>query len=102
MKSVNENKKDKESLEISKQKKLGGIKTLPFILANEICDRFAATGFHANLITYLTEQLRIFFKSGVFLVILSTNGVVKIFFTHMGSSPLGMASSDKSYSASPL
>ncbi|KAD3068334.1 hypothetical protein E3N88_36214 [Mikania micrantha] len=32
MKSVNENKKDKESLEISKQKKLGGIKTLPFIL----------------------------------------------------------------------
>ncbi|KAL8191731.1 hypothetical protein R6Q57_028462 [Mikania cordata] len=57
MKSVNENKKDKESLEISKHKKLGGIKTLPFV-ANEICDRFAATGFHANLITYLTtEQL---------------------------------------------
>ncbi|KAL4571670.1 hypothetical protein LXL04_018433 [Taraxacum kok-saghyz] len=25
--------------------------------ANEICDRFAATGFHANLITYLTDQL---------------------------------------------
>lgn len=25
--------------------------------ANEICDRFAATGFQANLITYLTEQL---------------------------------------------
>ncbi|KAK9055485.1 hypothetical protein SSX86_026568 [Deinandra increscens subsp. villosa] len=44
-------------MEISKEKKLGGIKTLPFILANEICDRFAATGFHANLITYLTDQL---------------------------------------------
>lgn len=25
--------------------------------ANEICDRFAATGFQANLITYLTQQL---------------------------------------------
>lgn len=27
------------------------------LAANEICDRFAATGFHANLITYLTQQL---------------------------------------------
>ncbi|XP_076934629.1 protein NRT1/ PTR FAMILY 3.1-like [Bidens hawaiensis] len=52
-----ENKKDEESMEMSKQKKLGGIKTLPFILANEICDRFAATGFRSNLITYLTVQL---------------------------------------------
>ncbi|KAI3801344.1 hypothetical protein L1987_29448 [Smallanthus sonchifolius] len=57
MESVKENKKDEESMVMSKQKKLGGIKTLPFILANEICDRFAATGFHANLITYLTVQL---------------------------------------------
>ncbi|KAM7478298.1 hypothetical protein LguiA_026511 [Lonicera macranthoides] len=28
-----------------------------FILtASEICDRFAGTGFHANMITYLTQQ----------------------------------------------
>ncbi|KAK1552294.1 hypothetical protein Q3G72_014046 [Acer saccharum] len=39
------------------RKKLGGIRTMPFILANEICDRFATTGFHANMITYLTQEL---------------------------------------------
>ncbi|KAL1148898.1 hypothetical protein V6Z11_A10G156500 [Gossypium hirsutum] len=38
-------------------KKLGGIKTMPFILANEICDRFASSGFHSNMITYLTQEL---------------------------------------------
>ncbi|KAL7599738.1 protein NRT1/ PTR FAMILY 3.1 isoform X1 [Lactuca sativa] len=42
-----------------KKKTLGGIKTMPFILANEVCDRFAGTGFHANLITYLTQQLNL-------------------------------------------
>ncbi|KAJ4803660.1 Protein NRT1/ PTR FAMILY 3.1 [Rhynchospora pubera] len=36
-------------------KKLGGFKTMPLILGNEICDRFASTGFNANLITYLTQ-----------------------------------------------
>ncbi|XP_022761778.1 protein NRT1/ PTR FAMILY 3.1-like [Durio zibethinus] len=40
-----------------KNMKLGGIKTMPFILANEICDRFAASGFHSNMITYLTQEL---------------------------------------------
>ncbi|KAI4386589.1 hypothetical protein MLD38_004510 [Melastoma candidum] len=38
-------------------RKLGGGKTMPFILANEICDRFATAGFHANMITYLTQEL---------------------------------------------
>ncbi|KAJ0099670.1 hypothetical protein Patl1_21109 [Pistacia atlantica] len=42
-----------------RKKKLGGIKTMPFILANEICDRFASSGFHANLITYLTQVLNL-------------------------------------------
>ncbi|KAJ1275532.1 hypothetical protein BS78_05G143100 [Paspalum vaginatum] len=37
--------------------KQGGYKTLPFIMANEICDRFATAGFNANLISYLTQQL---------------------------------------------
>lgn len=42
-----------------KEKTLGGIKTMPFILVNEVCDRFAGTGFHANMITYLTQQLNL-------------------------------------------
>ncbi|KAM7529952.1 hypothetical protein LguiB_033362 [Lonicera macranthoides] len=42
-----------------KKKQLGGIKTIPFIFANEICDRFANVGFHANLITYLTQELNL-------------------------------------------
>ncbi|KAJ4978855.1 hypothetical protein NE237_009635 [Protea cynaroides] len=39
------------------KKKLGGIKAIPFVLANEVCDRFAMIGFNANMITYLTQQL---------------------------------------------
>lgn len=30
---------------------------MPFIFATEICDKFATTGFHANMITYLTQEL---------------------------------------------
>ncbi|CAN1832259.1 Protein NRT1/ PTR FAMILY 3.1 [Linum perenne] len=41
------------------KRKLGGIKAMPFILGNEICDKFAATGFHANMITYLTQVLNL-------------------------------------------
>ncbi|RCV17736.1 LOW QUALITY PROTEIN: hypothetical protein SETIT_3G243600v2 [Setaria italica] len=40
-----------------KRWKQGGYKTLPFIMANEICDKFATAGFNANLISYLTQQL---------------------------------------------
>lgn len=40
-----------------KTKQLGGIKTMPFILANEMCDKIANAGSHANMITYLTQQL---------------------------------------------
>ncbi|KAJ3690495.1 hypothetical protein LUZ61_019659 [Rhynchospora tenuis] len=43
--------------EKEKQRKQGGFKTMPFILANEVCDRFATTGFNANMITYLTQQM---------------------------------------------
>ncbi|KAL6610217.1 hypothetical protein ACP70R_040186 [Stipagrostis hirtigluma subsp. patula] len=42
-----------------KKRKLGGFKTMPFILGNDICDRFATAGFGANLITYLTQQLHL-------------------------------------------
>ncbi|CAM0955505.1 unnamed protein product [Alopecurus aequalis] len=43
----------------SKKTKQGGFKTMPFILANEVCDRFATAGFNANMITYLTQQLHL-------------------------------------------
>ncbi|KAK6242819.1 hypothetical protein QUC31_013458 [Theobroma cacao] len=35
----------------------GGIKTMPFILVNEICEKFAMVGFIKNMVNYLTEQL---------------------------------------------
>ncbi|KAK8556191.1 hypothetical protein V6N12_002604 [Hibiscus sabdariffa] len=46
-----------KKVEEDDSKKLGGIRTMPFILANEICDRFASSGFHSNMITYLTQEL---------------------------------------------
>ncbi|XP_022152031.1 protein NRT1/ PTR FAMILY 3.1-like [Momordica charantia] len=58
-----EKKKLEEEMELEegekkkKDRKLGGVKTMPFILGNEVCDRFASTGFHANIITYLTQDL---------------------------------------------
>jgi peptide/histidine transporter 3/4 len=48
--------------EIEKKKEeeeLGGVKTLPFIIANEISERFATEGFHGNMITYLTLELNL-------------------------------------------
>ncbi|KAH7844937.1 hypothetical protein Vadar_033414 [Vaccinium darrowii] len=46
-----------ENTSKKKKKDVGGMKTMPFILASEICDRFASTGSHANMITYLTNEL---------------------------------------------
>ncbi|KAL4185454.1 hypothetical protein AMTRI_Chr10g6050 [Amborella trichopoda] len=39
------------------ERKVGGLKTMPFILANEVCDRFATAGLMSNMISYLTQQL---------------------------------------------
>ncbi|ONK63656.1 uncharacterized protein A4U43_C07F17520 [Asparagus officinalis] len=39
--------------------KQGGLRTMPFILGNEICDKFATAGFNANLVSYLTSQLHL-------------------------------------------
>ncbi|XVF86016.1 hypothetical protein PTKIN_Ptkin17bG0167000 [Pterospermum kingtungense] len=39
--------------------KKGGIKTMPFILANDMCERFAMLGFSKNMINYLTLQLHV-------------------------------------------
>ncbi|KAJ8770399.1 hypothetical protein K2173_015013 [Erythroxylum novogranatense] len=58
-KKEEEEEKNMDRRENEKRKKLGGLKTMPFILANEICDRFAGVGFHANLISYLTQQLNL-------------------------------------------
>ncbi|KAJ6700177.1 OLIGOPEPTIDE TRANSPORTER-RELATED [Salix purpurea] len=54
-----EKKEEEEEEEDGERRKLGGIKTMPFIISNEICDKFAVAGFHANMITYLTQQLNL-------------------------------------------
>ncbi|KAL9148965.1 hypothetical protein ABFS82_12G078700 [Erythranthe guttata] len=41
------------------QKKKGGIVTMPFIFANEICEKLAVVGFSTNMISYLTTQLHL-------------------------------------------
>ncbi|CAL8096455.1 unnamed protein product [Prunus armeniaca] len=38
-------------------RKKGGLVTMPFIFANEICEKLAVVGFNANMISYLTTQL---------------------------------------------
>ncbi|KAE8688191.1 Protein NRT1/ PTR FAMILY 3.1 [Hibiscus syriacus] len=35
----------------------GGIKTMPFIIINEICEKLAMVGFSKNMVNYLTNQL---------------------------------------------
>ncbi|KAJ8760103.1 hypothetical protein K2173_010959 [Erythroxylum novogranatense] len=51
-------KKDEEKTR-SKSKEVGGVKAVPFILATEVCDRFSTVGFHANQISYLTQELQL-------------------------------------------
>ncbi|EYU18594.1 hypothetical protein ABFS82_10G150900 [Erythranthe guttata] len=55
-KNIDEKKQDVRGKKI---RKIGGVRTMPFILANEICDRFGGAGFHANMITYLTQVLNL-------------------------------------------
>nr|VDD63400.1 unnamed protein product [Brassica oleracea] len=37
----------------------GGLITMPFIFANEMCEKMAVVGFHSNMISYLTTQLHL-------------------------------------------
>ncbi|XP_075490558.1 protein NRT1/ PTR FAMILY 3.1-like isoform X1 [Primulina tabacum] len=53
------NHENGDNQEEGRKRKLGGVRTMPFILANEMCDRFAGAGFHANMITYLTQILNL-------------------------------------------
>ncbi|KAF8389779.1 hypothetical protein HHK36_024298 [Tetracentron sinense] len=39
------------------KRKKGGMITMPFIFANEVCEKLAVVGFGANMISYLTQQL---------------------------------------------
>ncbi|XP_021723831.1 protein NRT1/ PTR FAMILY 3.1-like [Chenopodium quinoa] len=41
----------------SNQRPKGGLITMPFIFANEVCEKLAVVGFQTNMISYLTEQL---------------------------------------------
>ncbi|KAK6116349.1 hypothetical protein DH2020_049811 [Rehmannia glutinosa] len=41
------------------EKKQGGIITMPFIFANEICEKMAVVGFGTNMLSYLTSQLHL-------------------------------------------
>ncbi|GAB2228552.1 hypothetical protein Droror1_Dr00022672 [Drosera rotundifolia] len=41
----------------SKRRQKGGLITMPFIFANEACEKLAVVGFQANMISYLTQQL---------------------------------------------
>ncbi|CAN6465614.1 unnamed protein product [Victoria cruziana] len=45
-----------EQNEEQKRKK-GGLITMPFIFANEACEKLAVVGFGANMVSYLTQQL---------------------------------------------
>ncbi|KAL3751377.1 hypothetical protein ACJRO7_012234 [Eucalyptus globulus] len=38
-------------------KRKGGMVTMPFIFANEVCDKLAVVGFNANMINYLTTKI---------------------------------------------
>ncbi|XWS64320.1 hypothetical protein CRYUN_Cryun06bG0176200 [Craigia yunnanensis] len=39
------------------KKPKGGMITMPFIFANEVCEKLAVVGFNTNMISYLTTQL---------------------------------------------
>ncbi|XP_022889371.1 protein NRT1/ PTR FAMILY 3.1-like [Olea europaea var. sylvestris] len=41
------------------ERKKGGIITMPFIFANEICEKLAVVGFGTNMLSYLTTQLHL-------------------------------------------
>ncbi|XP_077236167.1 protein NRT1/ PTR FAMILY 3.1-like [Tasmannia lanceolata] len=45
-----------EGNETHKRKK-GGLRTMPFIFANEVCEKLAVVGFGTNMISYLTREL---------------------------------------------
>ncbi|KAK8476843.1 hypothetical protein V6N13_017072 [Hibiscus sabdariffa] len=53
---ASENGGDQQSKALVDNNK-GGIKTMPFIIVNEICEKLAMVGFSKNMVNYLTNQL---------------------------------------------
>ncbi|KAK3041696.1 hypothetical protein RJ639_001506 [Escallonia herrerae] len=45
-----------DEMKISQEVRKGGIRTMPFIVANEAFEKVASTGLHANMILYLTKE----------------------------------------------
>ncbi|GMP83276.1 hypothetical protein CsSME_00037240 [Camellia sinensis var. sinensis] len=39
------------------QRPKGGMITMPFIFANEVCEKLAVVGFGTNMLSYLTQEL---------------------------------------------
>nr|XP_043630125.1 protein NRT1/ PTR FAMILY 3.1-like [Erigeron canadensis] len=50
------NIQDKDNNHNGKRTK-GGLITMPFIFANEVCEKLAVVGFQTNMISYLTQQI---------------------------------------------
>ncbi|KAJ0978954.1 hypothetical protein J5N97_014428 [Dioscorea zingiberensis] len=46
-----------EDVRQEEKPKQGGFRTIPFILATEVCDRIATSGLYVNLISYLSHQM---------------------------------------------
>ncbi|KAL8470617.1 hypothetical protein ACS0TY_033244 [Phlomoides rotata] len=44
---------------MKRKRKQGGIVTMPFIFANEVCEKLAVVGFSTNMISYLTGQIHL-------------------------------------------
>ncbi|KAH0897346.1 hypothetical protein HID58_046914 [Brassica napus] len=58
-KSKNKISEEEKQFHGSSSRPKGGLITMPFIFANEICEKLAVVGFHANMISYLTTQLHL-------------------------------------------
>ncbi|KAL8161320.1 hypothetical protein V2J09_012809 [Rumex salicifolius] len=50
---------EKMKQEKGSTRKKGGMITMPFIFANEVCEKLAVVGFQTNMINYLTTQLHL-------------------------------------------
>ncbi|KAK4715392.1 hypothetical protein R3W88_013730 [Solanum pinnatisectum] len=44
---------------VNSSRRMGGMITMPFIFANEICEKLAVVGFGANMVIYLTNELHL-------------------------------------------
>ncbi|XP_009105035.2 protein NRT1/ PTR FAMILY 3.1 [Brassica rapa] len=57
--SKNKISEEEKQLHGKPSRRKGGLITMPFIFANEMCEKMAVVGFHSNMISYLTTQLHL-------------------------------------------